>query len=321
MDGLLLVDKPSGPTSHDIVARVRRLIGERRIGHTGTLDPLASGLLLLVLGRATRLASFLSIDDKSYDAQVRLGVATDTYDALGSPTGSYAGSMPAKAEIERALDAFRGTFLQQPPAYSAKKIGGQRSYKLARAARAAAGSRASPAPPALPAPVSVTAHAIDVTTCDGDVVTLRIDCSSGFYVRSLAHDFGQRLGIGAHLAALRRTRVGRFRVASALTVEQLERTPSAAGGALIPLSAMLSELASVTLTPEGTTHVLHGRDVRPEDTQQTGFGTWDWGFDQMGSGNRDSLPRIRLLDETGDLVALAQPVPRTRLLHPSIVLR
>jgi tRNA pseudouridine55 synthase len=321
MDGVLLLDKPSGPTSHDIVARVRRVTGERRIGHTGTLDPLASGLLVLVLGRATRLARFLSVDDKSYDAQIRLGIATDTYDALGAPTRSHAGPMPAREEIERALDAFRGTFLQQPPAYSAKKIGGQRSYRLARATRrtvpalpadpahpAHPALPASPADPALPAPASVTAHAIEMTGCDGDVVTLRVDCSSGFYVRSLAHDLGQRLGTGAHLTALRRTRVGGFALASALTLEHLERTPSAAAGALIPLPEMLVELASVTLTPEGVVRAVHGGDVGAGDMESQ-------------SPNAESRLLVRLLDQAGDLVALAAPVGHTALLHPFVVLR
>src|SRR5262245_2728712 len=133
MDGLLVVDKPVGPTSHDVVERVRRVLRERRIGHTGTLDPLASGVLPLVVGRATRLARFLSGADKVYQATIRLGFATDSGDSLGAPIGpSYVGALPDEAAISRALEGFRGRFLQQPPALSAKKIGGQRSYRLAR---------------------------------------------------------------------------------------------------------------------------------------------------------------------------------------------
>src|SRR5437762_10622266 len=134
MDGLLVIDKPAGPTSHDVVVRIRRVLGERRVGHTGTLDPAATGVLPLVLGRATRLARFLSAGEKSYEAVVRLGIATDTQDAEGVATGAaHAGPFPARQAIDSALDAFRGTFLQQPPAYSAKKIDGRRSYRLARA--------------------------------------------------------------------------------------------------------------------------------------------------------------------------------------------
>src|SRR5438067_9467691 len=135
MDGLLVIDKPAGPTSHDVVARMRRVLGERRIGHTGTLDPNASGVLPLVVGRATRLAKFLSGGNKTYEAVVRLGIATDTYDAEGSAVGArWTGAFPVRDDIARALDGFRGTFMQQPPAYSAKKVDGERSYNSARAA-------------------------------------------------------------------------------------------------------------------------------------------------------------------------------------------
>src|SRR5688572_6178548 len=167
MDGLLIVDKPAGPTSHDVVSRIRRALRERRIGHTGTLDPAATGVLLLVVGRATRLAKFLSASDKSYEAVVRIGFSTNTADADGEPIGPvWHGTLPSREAIDAALDAFRGVFLQQPPAFSAKKIDGKRSHKLARA-RAAAAARLKPlsrelptlpalpallAPPALPAP-------------------------------------------------------------------------------------------------------------------------------------------------------------------------
>ena len=142
MDGVLVIDKPAGPTSHDVVARMRRRLGERSIGHTGTLNPTATGVLPLVVGRATRLARFLSCGDKAYDAVVRLGIATDTGDAAGTAVGEpFAGPMPVREAIERALDAFRGSYLQQPPAYSAKKIAGRRSYAIARARKHAAGQR------------------------------------------------------------------------------------------------------------------------------------------------------------------------------------
>jgi tRNA pseudouridine55 synthase len=318
MDGLLLIDKPIGPTSHDIVARVRRALGERRIGHTGTLDPLASGLLILVLGRATRLARFLSASDKTYDADLRLGVATDTYDAQGAPTMAvYGGAMPSSDEIDRALDAFRGTFPQQPPAYSAKKIAGQRSYKLARANRPADPPAAvAPAVPALPAPAIVCAHTIEVTACEGDQVTLRVDCSAGFYIRSLAHDLGQRLGTGAHLTALRRTRNGAFTLAAALTIERLEQDPQTGAASLIPMAEMLPELASVVLTPDDVQRVLHGRDVVPGEILAESSGE-----SRIPNPESRRPMTIRLLDPTGGLIALAEPVCDTGLLHPSVVLR
>src|SRR5258708_28289132 len=191
MDGLLVADKPSAPTSHDVVARMRRALSETRIGHTGTLDPLATGVLLLVVGKATRLAKFLSASDKSYDAVVRFGFATDTADAQGRPLGPASDrAMPSREAIEAALDAFRGTFLQQPPAFSAKKIDGQRSYKLARDARLNPSRHDAPAlpthpalppPPPLPPPASVTARASRIVDMDGHLRTLPANRPPRFY--------------------------------------------------------------------------------------------------------------------------------------------
>jgi tRNA pseudouridine55 synthase len=314
MDGLLIIDKPAGPTSHDVVARMRRALREKRIGHTGTLDPAATGVLALVLGRATRLAQFLSASDKSYDAVVRLGFSTDTADAQGRATGSVRlGPFPTREAIDAALDAFRGTFLQQPPAFSAKKIDGKRSHKLARA-RATADARLTPSrsdEPArqeLPAPASVTAHAIEILSVDGDRVTLRVDCSAGFYVRSLAHDLGERLGTGAHLAALRRTRSGTLTLSQALDLDTAERDPRRAAAAVIPLSDMLPELASVVLNPEGVRRAVHGRELGPADTER-----------RLGIGDAGSR-LVRLIDSSGQLVGIAAPAATPGLLHPSVVL-
>lgn len=324
MDGLLVIDKPSGPTSHDVVARLRRATGERRIGHTGTLDPAASGVLPLVLGRATRLARFLSSNDKSYDAVVQLGVATDTYDAAGVAAGPlYDGPWPSAREIDHALEPFRGTFLQQPPSYSAKKIDGKRSYNLARARSHA---RSAPlaaffAPPArsssLPAPVAVTAHAIDTVSCSGGGVTLRIDCSAGFYVRSLAHDLGERLGIGAHLAALRRTRSGDQTLANALTLDVVEREPARATEALVPLGLMLPNVPAVVLTMDGVQRAEHGRDLGPHDFEDA-----EKGGRHFSGRPLDKQPYlfVRLLDSNGELVGIGEPSPTPGLLHPTVVL-
>ena len=234
MDGLLVVDKPAGPTSHEVVARVRRALGERRIGHTGTLDPAATGVLALVLGRATRLARFLSASDKSYDAVIRLGVATDTNDAQGTPAAPpHQGPLPSRDVIDRALDEFRGTFLQQPPAYSAKKIDGRRSYRLAREDRHTTPARLPRrgprhSPRRFPDPVTVTTHQIELVSVNRDMVTLRVACSAGFYVRALAHDLGARLRVGAHLLNLRRTRAGDVTLDQALELDAIERDPAGA---------------------------------------------------------------------------------------------
>jgi tRNA pseudouridine55 synthase len=365
MDGLLIVDKPAGPTSHDVVARVRRALGERRIGHTGTLDPAATGVLPLVLGRATRLARFLSASDKSYDAVFRLGVATDTNDAEGTAAGpAYQGPLPSRDAIDRALDRFRGTFLQQPPAYSAKKVAGRRSYRLAREAARSQGEGSqlfytgAGAPPGVPnaaaalgapppartdadaspetarhgrrrspEPVSVATQAIDLIGVDGDRVTLRVDCSAGFYVRALAHDLGAQLGCGAHLLSLRRTRSGDATLDQALVLDAIERDPARAVRAVVPLSQMLPGLSSVMLTSEGVRHAVHGRDIGPADAQDAAQDAVGFGIRGLGFGGESQIPNhedhtrfVRLLDPTGELVGIASLAGASGLLHPAVVL-
>jgi tRNA pseudouridine55 synthase len=305
MDGLLVIDKPAGPTSHDIVARLRRVLGESRIGHTGTLDPAASGVLPLVLGRATRLARFMSGADKTYDAIICLGQATDTYDADGVPVGERSAAIPARAQVDAALDAFRGTYEQQPPAFSAKKIAGRRSYESARAARQAGDTVA--APPPLPKPVRVTAHRIDILETAGDRVTLRVECSSGFYVRSLAHDLGVSLRTGAHLAALRRIASAGLTLADACPLDAAEKSRDTAVAAVIPLERMLPHVPAVVLSDGGVERAVHGRDLGRADAASDGI----WPV----------ASTVRLVDRRGQLVGIAEPAALPGLLHPSVVLR
>jgi tRNA pseudouridine55 synthase len=311
MDGVLVVDKPIGLTSHDVVARVRRVIGERRVGHTGTLDPAASGVLPLVIGRATRLARFLSASDKVYDAVVRLGVATDTGDADGIPLApEHRAAMPSFADIDSALNAFRGTFSQLPPAFSAKKIGGRRSHLLARSRRRqaalAGGSPVSPPASDLPAPVAVTAH-VDLLEVDDDTIKLRVHCSAGFYVRALARDVGDRLGTGGHLVQLRRTCSGDFTLAQGIALQEVERRRENAISAIVPLSEMLPGFSSVVLTAAGAEHVRHGRDLTPGDVSRK--------LDM-----HDETPWVRLFSEHGALIGIARFVATSGALHPSVVL-
>ena len=290
MDGLLVIDKPVGPTSHDVVARMRRVLGERRIGHTGTLDPNASGVLPLVLGTATRLAKFLSGGSKTYEALVHVGIATDTYDAEGTPVGApWTGAMPARDAIERVLDEFRGTFLQQPPAYSAKKIDGERSYNAARAGHVR-----------LPEPVEVTVHALDLVSLAGEEVTLRIDCSAGFYVRSLAHDIGVRLGVGAHLGALRRTVSSGLTLLDATPLEFAEQSKEDAMDAVMPMESMLPQFGQVVLTDETLLQAVHGRNI---------------------SAAAPVSGPVRLVDQLGQLVGIGEPTSVPGVLHPAVVLR
>jgi tRNA pseudouridine55 synthase len=317
VDGLLIVDKPVGPTSHDVVARVRRVLGERRIGHTGTLDPAASGVLPLVVGRATRLAQFLSAADKAYEATVRLGIETDTRDSLGQTVGvPHTGPFPTREAIDRALDEFRGTFLQQPPVYSAKKIGGKRSHRLARAGQARAIPPALHTPAVLPAPALVTAHAIEIVGCEDDRVTIVVTCSAGFYLRSLAHDLGDRLGTGAHLEALRRTRSGDFTIAAAVPLATVEGDRGAAIAALVPLANVLAALTSVILTDEGARRASHGRDLRPSDIAG-GTLVVPQATQAPVSG---APPRVRLLDRQGNLIGVAETARTPGLLHPAVIL-
>ena len=297
IDGVLVIDKPSGPTSHDVVARVRRALREKRIGHTGTLDPLATGVLPLVIGRATRLASLLSSDRKTYEAGVRLGCATPSYDAAerladGLPPPPDPGV--SREDIDAALASFRGTFLQAPPPYSAKKIGGVAAHRLARRDT-----------PVQPASVSVTVLELELLGVDEGLVRLRLTTTAGFYVRSLAHDLGVQLGCGAHLEALRRTNAGDFSIDQATPLDVLEQEGHEAARRLIPMAEMLPDLPSVRLSERGVTRVSHGNHVGPAEFLVV---------DTLGTNGK-----VRLLDADGQLLAIANAGP-DGLLRPAVVL-
>jgi tRNA pseudouridine55 synthase len=265
MDGVLIIDKPAGWTSHDVVARARRLLGEKRVGHTGTLDPFATGVLVLLVGRATRLAQFLAGAEKEYEATVRFGYRTDTGDLTGaplSPVSASAARLPALdvSEFERALDTLRGEIEQVPPMYSAKKVRGQKLYKLAR--RGEEIERAA---------ARVTVREFEIRrgesgelvrpnadgTCDASV---RVVCSAGTYVRVLAESLGEQLGVGAHLSELRRARAGAFRVAESVTLERLLELAEAgrAGESLVGMNAALPAMPSMHLTAGDGRRVLNG---------------------------------------------------------------
>ena len=296
MNGLLVVDKPAGPTSHDVVGRVRRAIGVRRIGHTGTLDPLATGVLPLVIGRATRLAQFLVSDEKAYEADIRFGRSTPTYDAASlDPTGATPAVSVDPARLQAALDGFRGTFLQSPPPFSAKKIEGTRAYALARRGEDVA---------LRPVPVSV--HHIAILASTPESVRIEVVCSSGFYVRTLAHDIGERLGCGAYLERLRRTRAGAFGLADAVTLERIEAEGAGAVRHVIGLDRLLPSLPTVVLTQTGVRRATHGNSVGPGDLAGAPPAV-------------EPAGRVRLLDPAGALLAIAEPEPGG-FLHPVVVL-
>ena len=339
LNGALLVDKPSGPTSHDVVAFVRRLLKTKRVGHTGTLDPLATGLLVMLVGHATRLAQFLVADEKEYVADIRLGVATRTYDAQSLDETAVGWSMgegrwPTADEIGRILPDFLGTFPQLPPAYSAKKVGGIRAYEMARKGEDVELS-----------PVEVTVRELELLDRSpiehrsspiehhpspiglGPLVRLRVAASAGFYVRSLAHDLGQVLGCGGHLEALRRTRVGRFRIEDAATLDQLEAAGADAAGRILSMNALLSDFPAVTLTEEGRRRANNGNALGPDVFRlkpETIAGPENPRTPEPG--NRRTVQdlragdRVRVLDGSGEVLSVAE-LRADGLLHPLLVMR
>jgi tRNA pseudouridine55 synthase len=302
-DGVLVVDKPEGPTSHDVVTLTRRVLGVSRIGHTGTLDPMATGVLPLVIGRATRLAQFLTASDKSYEATIAFGRTTDTYDARGREVSSSA-ERPTRDRLETAIEKFRGTFCQTPPAFSAKNIDGERSYELARKSVRRGGSAE---PPARPKAVTVVVHALDVASFASEATTLTVTVSAGFYVRSLAHDLGEALGCGAVLVALRRTRSGEFGLEAAVPLaEVLQSKREDLATRIVPMSALLHDLPAVTLRGASTVERLkNGVEMGPGDLVAP-------------LGEPSAI--VRLMGPDGDLVGLAKPAKTPGFLHGWVVL-
>jgi tRNA pseudouridine55 synthase len=250
VNGVLPVDKPAGPTSHDAVAAVRRALKTRQVGHTGTLDPFASGLLLVCVGAATRLAEYLTGLPKTYVATMRLGAATDTDDLTGEVVASSeAWRGLSVEEVEAALRRQVGTVEQLPPVYSAKKVAGERMYAVAR--RGGEVERK---------PVTVEIHAIRVLSVALPEVTFEVECGSGTYIRAIARDAGEALGVGAHLTALRRTRVGAHDAARAVPLDALGDAERVAAALLSPLEAV-AHLPRVTADAAGTKALSFGRPV------------------------------------------------------------
>jgi tRNA pseudouridine55 synthase len=247
VEGILLIDKPSGPTSHDIVAAVRRLSGIRRVGHTGTLDPLATGLLAICVGRATRLAEYMSGHRKSYETTIRIGQETTTYDAEGEIVVERQVSV-SEEEIATALEAFRGEITQVPPLYSAVKIDGKPLYRLAR-------EGVEIEPPAR----TVTIFELDPVAWSEPLLELRLTCSSGTYVRSLAHDLGRELDCGGHVSALRRTAIGSFTVEEAASLEALDKENLPEH--LLPNESAVGHLPRLSLTRDDAINLYHGRTI------------------------------------------------------------
>jgi tRNA pseudouridine55 synthase len=252
MNGVLIIDKPSGFTSHDVVNRVRRILQERSVGHLGTLDPLATGVLPLVVGNFTRLAQFYTSSEKIYEGIIRFGFATDTYDADGEATSIPQGVTVSLDQLQTLSQRFRGVIEQMPPAFSAKKINGVPAYKLARKHQEVPLK-----------PVQVEIKEFEILSVDGDRASFRARVASGTYMRSVAHDMGQQLGCGAHLEALRRTRVAEFEVPDAHTLEQLEAATNTdqLEEMFIHPRKLLFQFPSVTANEEMAARIRSGRAV------------------------------------------------------------
>ncbi len=278
MDGVLVIDKPAGCTSFDVVRQVRSLLKVKKVGHTGTLDPMATGVLPLCLGEATKVAGFITEGDKAYDAVVRLGAETDTQDAEGKVVAEAPVPALTSALLEEALARFRGTFEQVPPMYSAVKVGGKRLYELARAGEEV--ERASR---------QVTVYELVLRDFNATQLRLSVRCSKGFFVRTLAYDLGRALGCGAHLEALRRTHSGPFTLAMALPLAELPelvKEPEALARRLVPVSEALVDLPAVRVSAEDAARVSHGVPV--EAPAHPG--------------------RVRVVDPAGAVLAVAEVV-------------
>ena len=306
MDGVLIIDKPDGITSHDVVSRVRRILGERSVGHTGTLDPFASGVLVILVGRATRLAQFLSGSDKEYEAVIRLGFATDTGDRTGKPlapddTLAAESALWSDEEIEAAMNHLRGEIEQTPPMYSAKKQGGRKLYELARRGEQVERQ---------PVQVMIRTFVVTGNATAGPAGTadlpVRVECSAGTYIRTLAEDFGKQLGVGAHLAELRRTRVGNFTIDQALTLEQLEEQArlKVLGDVVLSPDEALRDLPFVSLDLPAVKRTQQGQPMKLESE-----------LDELHGQHN-----FRMRDEVGNLIAVGTYDSQARLLRPRVVL-
>ena len=304
IDGILVVDKPRGKTSHDVVEAVRRIAGFRQIGHLGTLDPLATGVLVLALGRATRLARFYAGRRKRYTCAIRFGFATDTYDADGEALGADSAPALDAENLESLASQFVGKIQQTPPPFSAKKIHGRPAHELARKHK-----------PVELAPAEVEVYEFRLAGVDGSVARFTVECGAGTYIRSLAHDLGKLHGAGAHLAEIVRTAVGEFTLDHAVPLAELAEDAKAAKFAsrVIPLNNLLPDLPRATVLPVVEKRVRHGAKFNlPLAQIQPGQVTVAQGAPaQLDSG--DWKPsRLRVFNQQGHLIAIAEPiVPRT----------
>ena len=284
LHGIVIVDKPAGWTSHDVVGRVRRLTRERRVGHAGTLDPAATGVLPVLVGDATKVVEFLSDADKGYRAEITLGVETDSYDIDGTVTATFDGDLPDLVQIGRAANDLRGPIRQLPPMHSAIKIDGERLYEAARRGETIERETRS-----------ITIHRFEIMSWDAPVLTVEIDCSKGTYIRSLAHDLGQAVGTGAYLSNLVRTWTGPFRIDEAWALIDLERAlgndPAEEWESMaIHPDTIVQGWPAIVLDPDRRTDWLQGRKVEgPGGPENGGVRTYDDRGNWLGIGRGSEM--------------------------------
>lgn len=302
MDGILIIDKPAGMTSHDVVASVRRVLKTRRVGHTGTLDPFATGVMVILVGNATRLAQFIDKDEKEYEALVQFGFETDTGDCTGSrrggePDGLRIEEIAAKldaTEWDEVFSGLRGEVLQTPPMYSAKKVAGKKLYELARAGIEIERN-----------PVRVIIRNLEMSPREiGDpelTLRIRVACSAGTYIRTLAEDIGRKVGVGAHLLELRRARSGRFTLHDAVTLAELATNDDPASF-LRPVAEAVQHLPAVILSADRSDKTKSGLATRVDDTAFAGGAA------------------VRMLDGDSNLIAIGEYVADEKSMKPKIVL-
>jgi tRNA pseudouridine55 synthase len=300
--GVLIVDKPAGVTSHDVVARVRRILGIREVGHFGTLDPFATGVLPLSVGKATRFAQFYLKSRKAYEGTIHFGYATDTYDATGRPTSEPVLPKIDAATLERIFRDFTGRVMQTPPPFSAKRVRGARAYELARQHK-----------PVELKPVEVEIYALELLGIEGERIHFAVECSGGTYVRSLAHDIGQRVGCGAHLAGLRRVAVAEFGENRALTLDQLETAvrEGKLESCRVPLEALLPDCPELVIRGREEVNVRHGHAFELAHTLLPGRGGIP--------GRSGALALLKILSPERRLIAVARHVAGS-IYHPDLVL-
>ena len=306
MEGILLVNKPPKLSSFDVVRKVRKLLGVKKAGHFGTLDPMATGLMIVALGKATRFFTFYSKLDKIYRGKIRLGYTTNTYDADGTPTSAEDTHYPSEKTLLKNMANFDGEIEQTPPLFSAKKYKGKPMYVLARKKQIVK-----------PRAVLIQIYHFQLLSYDPPFIEFEVACSSGTYIRSLAHDLGQSLGCGAHLAELERTAIGDFHLRSSLTLEALEKAleENTIEQTLIPLESLLPEFPKIVLNNEGAALAKNGNMVFEEHFQSHFPLSFDLKNDQRGP-----VTIYRLFDPDGTLLALGRLHPERNGVHPWVVI-